>query len=367
MNLQKPMERANRNPSIDIWKFVFAIVILIHHGRKLRGDDVCIFLGGSIGVEFFFIVSGFLMVQSVVSKQDVLAGKTIGQNTFEYVRKKFVPLLPEIFFAWCIAFTVTEIYRNVGLRAVIYDMLSSVWSIFMLDFSGVAGFSVNGVTWYISALLIISLILYPILLKSRDLFLYVVAPLIILFCFGYLYQNFSNPRNPTVWLGFVYKGMVRGIAEVCLGAVCYPVCCVLKRCQFTKFAQILFASTENICYGIVLYTAYAKKATNFDYILILLLAVAITIGFSEQSAIYPFLNANIAEKLSKFGFSLYLCHNYWADCLGEIFAELDYWPLMGIYTCAALITTCFLIFIMTIYRKWSHIARRTIKRYIIAE
>ena len=57
-----------RNGQLDFFKFVFAIVILLFHGRIL-GDaasvDKLLFENGAIAVEFFFIVSGFFFVPSV--------------------------------------------------------------------------------------------------------------------------------------------------------------------------------------------------------------------------------------------------------------------------------------------------------------
>lgn len=50
------------NPEIDFWKFVFAIVIFLYHSQKFEvTSGVSFFRRGYLAVEFFFIVSGYLM------------------------------------------------------------------------------------------------------------------------------------------------------------------------------------------------------------------------------------------------------------------------------------------------------------------
>ena len=45
------METKMRNGKIDFYKFIFSIIIVIHHSRNLVGDDLSKFLGGSFAVE----------------------------------------------------------------------------------------------------------------------------------------------------------------------------------------------------------------------------------------------------------------------------------------------------------------------------
>lgn len=43
-----------RNYEVDFWKFVFCIVIVIHHSCFFLDQEEVIFLKGSLSVEFFF-------------------------------------------------------------------------------------------------------------------------------------------------------------------------------------------------------------------------------------------------------------------------------------------------------------------------
>ena len=50
--------RKQHNVTIDFLRFLFSVIVVLHHSRYVLGDDNCYFLGGSLAVEFFFFVSG---------------------------------------------------------------------------------------------------------------------------------------------------------------------------------------------------------------------------------------------------------------------------------------------------------------------
>lgn len=66
-----------RNGKIELLRFLFAVIIVLHHSRQLLGDENCLFLGGSLGVEFFFIVSGYLMMSSIEKRKCVRGGTIV--------------------------------------------------------------------------------------------------------------------------------------------------------------------------------------------------------------------------------------------------------------------------------------------------
>ena len=60
-----------RNGAIDFWRFVFAVILVIHHSHMIeinliRPEEETIFpfQVGSLAVEFFLLTSGFLFAKS---------------------------------------------------------------------------------------------------------------------------------------------------------------------------------------------------------------------------------------------------------------------------------------------------------------
>lgn len=56
----------DRNGIIDFMRFVFSILVVLEHTFLFRGR----MLAGYIGVEFFFIVTGWLLMKHIEYKFD---------------------------------------------------------------------------------------------------------------------------------------------------------------------------------------------------------------------------------------------------------------------------------------------------------
>ena len=101
-----------RNREVDFLRFVFAVIIMLHHSRYVLGDENCLFLGGSLAVEFFFIVSGYLMMASILrAERRQSTGVTraaLGTETYHFLLRKIRAFLPEYLIAWFIGFFLIE-------------------------------------------------------------------------------------------------------------------------------------------------------------------------------------------------------------------------------------------------------------------
>lgn len=273
------------------------------------------------------------------------------RNTLQFLKRKIEAFFPYVLGGGTIGLIVTNLLLKSSIKGWVKSIADNVWSFLLIDFSGIRGKPVNGVTWYLSAMLLAMLILYPIMYKDKEIFLTVIAPAISLFLFGYLYQNFSNPRNPTQWIGFCYKGVIRAFAEICLGAICYMLSERLQKQKFTFAGHVFLSFIENTCYIIAFYAACTRKASRYDYLLILLFAIAICCSFSEKTFSYTFLSQRTANSLARFGFCLYLGHVYWARTLGLVFPALSDAELLAIYITCSLATAVLIHFLSGMIKK----------------
>lgn len=327
-----------RNGAIDFWKFVFSVMIVHFHSSNMTDVKDIPFIGAGPAVEFFFLVSGFLMAQSLSKHpRDSMA---IGRDSRNFLMHKIRGLCPEVFIAWGIGFVVQHIgKKNVTVVSVIKDLMSGVWDLFFLRESGLAGFVANPAAWYISAMLLAMLVLVPLFLKNQDMFLNVWAPVIAIATLGYLYQNVGNLRGPTDWLGLCYKGLLRAAGELCVGAVCWYICQSLKTVCFSRLGRILLTVLELGCYFIMILWCYGHKGSKMDFVMLLLLAVGVTLTFSRQGILADLFNCPAVYFLGKISLPLYLGHNYWSHALPRIYPEQTYMQLYPKYVTAAVLTT----------------------------
>ena len=328
-----------RNGAIDFWKFVFSIMVVQFHSSNLTKIKTTPFVGAAIAVEFFFLVSGYLMAASISRYEE--ADIKVGRDSRKFMLHKIKGLCPEIFIAWGIGFVVQHIARkNVSLSSLVKDLMTGVWDMFFLRESGLEGFKANPAAWYISAMLLAMLVLVPLFLKNRDVFLNVWAPILAIATMGYLSKNVGDLRGPTDWLGFCYKGWLRAVGELCMGAICFGICTRMKRISYTVLAKILLTVMELFCYLGVIVWSYAHKGSRMDFVMLLLFAIGVVVTFSGQSLLSSIFNNSLVYFLGKISFPIYLAHNYWSHALVRIFPGQTYVQLYPKYVAAVLVTTC---------------------------
>lgn len=336
------MKRNSRNGKIEFLRFVFALIIMLHHSRALVGDEQCIFLGGSLGVDFFFLVSGYLMMKTVEKMERVHGAPTaVGQETTQFLFNKIKAILPEHVVSFVIGFLVICILQRKGLHNSFSLLISSTWEFLLVKMSGITDGYINGVTWYISSMLLCMAILYPLLRGKKDITLHVIAPLCVLFLFGYLCQNYGDPRNPTKWLGFTYKGNVRCMAELCLGTQAYRLGQWLKDLKLRNSSRVLLTVFEFGTYIMAVLYMYYKEAKVLDYFVILMIAIALAITFSECGVGNGFFASPIFSKMGKFSVAIYFSHIFWARNLGRVLPEsMSVRTQILVYAVISLFTAC---------------------------
>lgn len=311
-----------RNGKIEFLRFLFAFIIVFHHSRALLGDEKCIFLGGSLAVDFFFIVSGYLMMKTIEKqKLSNIYDMDLGKETILFIWKKFKSVYPDVLIAWIIAVCFVSYAKDNTFVEMMKLFVDSVFEVTLLKMSGLSIATVNGVTWYISSMLLCMIVLYPIIRKYHDMMVHVGLPLIVLLTMGYLCAEFGEPRNPRQWIGFTYKENLRALAEISLGAICYQITVRGSKIYFSRLQKIMLSFLENGLYIITILYMYYCKAGVYDYFFILLIAVAVTLSFMEKGIDADLFNCPLVYWLGKYSLPLYLGHTYYAQHLNLILPE----------------------------------------------
>lgn len=332
-NQPVPITTKKHNGIISFWKFCFCVMIIFFHGRIFAGEgETAILPRGSIGVEFFFIVSGFLLAKSTFKRNSQEIGEThehLGKETFGFIIKKYLFFLPYVLFAGILTLSLQNIFKHISLT----QNITSLWDMFIFRMTGIKGNVVAGPAWYLSAMLLSMMILYPMLRKYKHNFVYLVAPLVVLFGFGWLSHTYSNLRDPELWTGLVYKGLIRGFVELTLGCILYLVCQKLKQVHFTKLGKILITIIEISGFLVTFAISQFVSSTKFDFIVVVALAISILLAFTEETLEFNLCNNKLFFWLEKFSLPLYLCNTVARDFIDYSgwFTSMSYYPKLAIY------------------------------------
>lgn len=344
---------SKRNGKIDFLRFLFSLIIVIHHSRYLFGDDNCLFLGGSFAVEFFFLVSGYLMMASIENRARQSSDlSSLGKESLGFVWNKAKSLYPEVLIAWVIAVIFVAYARQKSLLGTAALFIDTFFETTFLKMSGVSDTALNGVVWYVSSMLLCMLALYPLIRKFPDMMIHVVLPLVVLLGLGYLCSEYGEPRNPTLWIGFTFKGNIRALSEISLGVLCYRAVQRLSGIELRKLGKILLSLCEWALYGILILYMYFAEPSDRDSFFILVMAVAVSISFSQKGIDTKLFNNGFFRWLGRCSLPIYLGHTYYAHNLNRILPEeMDDLPRMGIYLGCTFATSVLIWGISLLIRK----------------
>ena len=319
-----------RNGSIDFWKFVFSLVIAGFHSIYFARGEKFFFYDGANMVEFFFLVSGFLMAASVM-KQDS-QGAAAWKSTWRFLFHKIKGMFPAYYVAWAVAFVIKNAAGGfLPLALICKHGILSIWELFFLRMAGFNDWNANGATWYISAMLWVMLLLLPFFFKNKDFFLHITAPVLAIGILGYLYASTRVLRGNTDWTGICFKGLLRAAGVLCTGCVCYLACQKLKELTLTAFSKILLSIVEIGGYLFALFWTFGHDSSRMEFVILVLFAVSVTISFSHQGILAPVFDNRAAYWLGSFSFPLFLAHHAWSGRMNKLFPQDSYEQLFVKY------------------------------------
>ena len=282
-----------RNGKIELLRFIFCMGVLFFHIDKyllhapvynLGPIRLSFFHHGAMGVEFFFLVSGFFMARSVYRQLSAgnidLADKAIAKNSLMFMKKKYFSIFPQHLVAFAISFVAYTLLNKTGVISTVLNLFKSIPNIFLFQMSGAMLKNPNHLEWYISAMLLVMAIIYPILLKHYYKYTRYIGPVIALFLLGFCQATTNKLTGVYDWSGIAYKSMLRAFAEITLGTTAFEISRAISKIEFSKAKKWLFTVIEIVFLGVSLFYIISTVKASFEIIELALLFVVVIIVMS---------------------------------------------------------------------------------------
>lgn len=288
-----------RNGVIDIAKFVFAVAIVLCHSNILIPGQGNIMKGGYLAVEFFFIVSGCLMARSA-HKAEPFDVNTIGSETLGFIWRKIKNVFWYYSIGFILSFCVLQ-YLNQHTRNFRYSFLTFIR---IGTAAGLGNDDILGDAWYISAMILAMFFIYPIYRYRENVFTYIIAPIISVFAYGYLFQNYGKVATLD-WLGVGTAGLLRAFAGISLGCISYAISTNINK-EGKKEYALTFIEIAGYLISL-LYMQMMPYGICNDFTIIGVMAISISISFSGKSFLNHILT-NVSAFWPEFSLALYMGH-----------------------------------------------------------
>lgn len=364
--------KSRRNGRIEILRFVFAFIVLLHHSRYLLGDDNCYFLGGSLGVEFFFIVSGYLMMNTVdriVSSKNyntIPVDKNLANEIASFIKKKVQAILPQFPIAWFIGLLFVIILNHMTIVDAFEEFKQDFWELSLLKMTGIYYGGLDGVMWYISSMLICMTILYPLLRRFPHMMRKIWCPFLALMFLGMMCILDGHPRNPTKVYSIIYKGNIRAFAEICIGIWSYDIVRKIKSVNWSKLAGFIFEILQLAGYGMAIIYMYSDKPGKDDYFFLMVLSISIILSFAQVGILSDAFNNRFSMILGRFSAAMYFSHLYYAQNLNLILEDsLSKQEKTLIYIACSFVTALVVEALAFLYKKVSPNFKRGLKAILV--
>ncbi len=315
----------HKNGKIEFLRFFFCMAVILFHIREdfpdrtfiLKGMDF--FREGRIGVEFFFLTTGYLTASKIFRTKD--DGAPLGDSTWQFMKHKIAAILP----FHIIAITIKLLYSLWIGRKLATSLMNALPNIFLLQMTGLPGKNLLSVEWYLSSMLLVLLIVYPLCRRYYDAFTTVIAPVLGLCGAGFMIQRIGYMGNPKVWLGFTYAGNIRALAMICLGMWGFEVIRRLKMHEMSTLSRSLATVVEAGGYAIVIcYIMTDRWNIEYSGTIAVLMAVLVALTFSEIPYGTRLFNNPLIYFFGKCSLPIYLSQNliraaaikFWGNGLG---------------------------------------------------
>ena len=317
------MNGKSKNPVIELWRVAFSLLIVACHTTVLPwySAEVGLFKSASIGVEFFFVLSGFLMAKTAAGRWEREgASCRLGSESAAFIWAKAKSIYPTYFFALCLELLVAQFLAVPNKRSFL-EVLYGIWDVLFLRLTGLQGQSADmlvGASWYLSGMILAMWILYPLLRKFTDTFLHVIAPLTAVFILGWFSATRGSIKFQLDFENGVCLGLLRAIAELCVGCACFALCrYIQKSAPRTTSVRVLATVGEIGCLGAVFVIARLYYRGQMDFISLLLIAAGVTLSFSGLSYTAKLEGRINVKWAGKFSLALYLNHVVWIRMLNR--------------------------------------------------
>lgn len=359
-----------RNNAVEFWRFLFTVAIAFGHYNSFAWTSIpkeeWIMSGGRV-LGLFLFLSGYFMMASYKRKKEkgVFEGESPAKAAWKYTGKRWLGLYPAMLGGVTLAFIVRNWIAHTPLSKIPSLLAGSLFEFFGLFQLGLVGYNEqkttadlltymdggglsplwNGPLWYISAILIVSVIIYYVLVKNEDFFIAVFCPVLIIGSYGFsvLNQGGAFPRTTTGWLGFP-NNLLRVAAGICVGCLMYYVVEYFKKKKFTKGMTITFTVLNVLLSAFFIYTIwngikwseFAHNAFIIPFTIILLV---------QKDYLSNILNNEVSGVLGKLSLYYYCCHIVLVFLLPYLFPSMSYHVMAVIFVLACFIVASFMMFI----------------------
>ncbi len=308
------------------------------------------------------MITGYFMMNSVNKAKE----KSIGKDTLNFVKHKYISFAPTLLASVIVAQVITIVIYRLPPSSIALDLLNAITEIIPLQITGINGGALTAVAWYLSAMMIALLVIYPTARKFGKVFTNVICPVVAVMTYGVFCKEVGFLNIITEYISGIpiQAGIFRAVAGICVGCMLY--CCVkaTENYKVNRFGKVCFLGAEIVCLGFIFAVAQFLPKTYYDFYTIPAFFILLYSCFGRKSLISSRISLDFTKYLGMASLIIYLNHNCW-KYHSEFFYHPSVMKSFAIY--ALLVTgTCIAAAVLTVLLKllWKVIKKSLIRTFV---
>ena len=299
-------QNEERAVNIDLLRVIFAIIIVVYHIHSINPY----FSRGYLGVEFFFFVSGFLLIRNYNANQSTT-------NLLFHMLKK---LLPIILVVQMLTLCFDLCYFNYDFQSglhLFYCAIGDSFGLYLI--SPYSGFNLT--MWFVSAYFISIMVMHVIIRKLGEDPAKIVSLLIGVIALGYVMATHGVLN---VWWTDDYKLclLLRGIGDVGLGVFSFALVDRIRSVNLSRMGTVIVTIIEVMLLTGIIVFMFSPMLGADEFPIIVMIFILVVLCFSQKSS--PAIIKRIGKystALASFSVLLFFSHTYWLRKMTSILPE----------------------------------------------
>lgn len=265
-----------KNLEIECYRFLAtAAVAVLHFSEDYTGSHGII-NGGYLGVDFFFMLSGYFLMQHWLKQE---RGGMSSRNAAVYFCHRLRRLYPPFLIATVLMQLTQWAFGGYGVKSLISGFWKIRWQFLMCQHLGApVGANMRSI-WYLSSLVFLTWLIYFLIDRDLDLFLG-IAPVADVLIFVYIFRTFGKLSMWNSYNLIFYGGILRGFAEMTLGAIIAYMVCEARGKKETpgKGVEAIRVAVRVCCWFLIGFVMVFRGFDDKDFVVIPAMAVLLAVA-----------------------------------------------------------------------------------------
>lgn len=301
------MKTKSKNYYIELLRFIFCMVIVLHHSGFVSKDGLGLFPSGGVIADAFFMLTGYFACSHIARMQSLPEKKM--KYSIKYTLDKLVKVLPYAAFGVVISYLLEIIHMTEWSFGDLFEKLASmIGEILLFPMVGILKTDLvhfrNAPLWFLSAMLVALPILMYLAMRYEDVFTNYIIWFAPLFIEGWMVRTYGGALP---WMDYhllVCSGAIRGFASMMIGFAIYHASIKLSEMNINK----ALASIAELITLVIIALNIFRGVNGYDEVAtILLIAVMLTLALSEKT-ITSDIQISLFGYLGKISLPVYCIH-----------------------------------------------------------